>query len=90
MPVCDYQLEAEGLVDVTARACELLGSQLSAGGTLPIAVEEGRRLRPPDAPWAPLQEQVRHLITCPSAACLQRCCSALQIALGYRVHHYSY
>ena len=59
MPVCDYQLEAESLVDVTARARELLGSHLIAAGTVPAPAEEGRRLLPPDMPWAPLQEQVR-------------------------------
>jgi hypothetical protein len=60
--VCDYQLEADGLEDVTARVRELLGSHLIAGGAVPAAVEEGCRLEPPDTPWAPLQEQVRGLI----------------------------
>lgn len=58
--MCEYLLEAETLADVTARARELLGGRLLADGTLPASVEEGCRLQPPDAPWAPLQEQVRH------------------------------
>ena len=58
--MCEYRLEAENLTDVTARARELLGGHLIADGTLPASVEDGCRLQPPDAPWAPLQEQVRH------------------------------
>lgn len=58
--MCEYRLEAENLTDVTARARELLGGHLITDGTLPASVEDGCRLQPPDAPWAPLQEQVRH------------------------------
>jgi hypothetical protein len=82
VPVCDYQLEAEGVADVTARACELLGSHLIAGDTLPFAAEEGHRLQPPDAPWAPFQEQVsspdellkRRVLECGCALHIARSC----------------
>lgn len=59
VPVCEYQLEADSLADVVARARELLGSRVIAEGTVPAGAEEGTRLQPPGMPWAPLQEQVR-------------------------------
>jgi len=59
VPVCEYQLEADSVADVIARARELLGSRLVAKGASPAGAEEGRRLVPPEGPWAPLAEQVR-------------------------------
>lgn len=68
VPVCEYQLEADSLTDVVARARELLGSRLVAEGTAPAGAEQGPHLQPPAAPWAPLQEQDTQEPTPPKAS----------------------
>lgn len=76
--MCEYQLEADSLADVVARARELLGSRLVADGTAPVGAEQGPRLQPPAAPWAPLQEQVGHgmvLVTACAEQVMHSLCS---------------